>query len=108
MEEKDTIRYRILDPTGNITALVYGDVEIGRQPSFAAGLMRRHPEVEQVGFLRLPPPGGDRTGAELRMAGGEFCGNASMSAAMLLQAGKGRKDGESQLCRRRGLRMQSS
>ena len=83
----------ILDPTGNITAIVESPVEIARQPSVAAAIMRRCPEVEQVGFLRMLPEG-DPIQAELRMAGGEFCGNASMSAAMLLQSGKGRKDRE--------------
>ena len=83
----------ILDPTGNITAIVESPVEIARQPSVAAAIMRRCPEVEQVGFLRMLPEG-DPIQAELRMAGGEFCGNASMSAAMLLQSGEGRKDRE--------------
>ncbi|MBR1456630.1 MAG: hypothetical protein IJ594_05665 [Oscillospiraceae bacterium] len=72
----------IFDPTGNITALVESDVAVERQPAVAAALMRRHPEVEQVGFVRLAE-GGARVQAELRMAGGEFCGNASMSAAAL-------------------------
>lgn len=76
------LRYCILDPTGNITALVESDVEVGRQPSVGVALMRRHPEVEQVGFVRRAPEG-DVVQAELRMAGGEFCGNATMSAAVL-------------------------
>ena len=73
------MRYRIFDPTGNITALVEDAVEPALQPEAAAGIMRQHPEVEQVGFVSL-------SGAlpSLRMAGGEFCGNASMSAAALL------------------------
>lgn len=75
-----TIQYSILDPTGNITALAESDVETGLQPSVAACLMERRPEVEQVGFVRLQPDGGEPT---LRMAGGEFCGNAAMSAAAL-------------------------
>lgn len=77
------LRYSILDPTGNITALVESPVEIARQPSAAAAIMRRHPEVEQVGFLR-DVSNAESVRAELRMAGGEFCGNASMSAAALL------------------------
>ena len=71
----------ILDPTGNITALVESEIAIANQPSVAAEIMRRHPEVEQVGFLR--PASEDGVAAELRMAGGEFCGNASMCAAAL-------------------------
>lgn len=74
------IQYSVFDPTGNITALVESDVETGLQPSVAAHLMERRPEVEQVGFVRFAPGG---EGPSLRMAGGEFCGNASMSAAAL-------------------------
>ena len=75
-------RVSILDPTGNITALVQGNVPVDRQPSFAAQVMAAHPEVEQVGFVRILPAGSS-VQAELRMAGGEFCGNASMCAAAL-------------------------
>lgn len=57
-------------------------VEIELQPHVAHRIMMRHPEVEQVGFVRtLDVTGLDDAVAELRMAGGEFCGNASMSAA---------------------------
>ena len=45
--------------------------------------MRRHPEVEQVGFVRFSDDSGDPVRAGLRMAGGEFCGNASCCAAVL-------------------------
>jgi diaminopimelate epimerase len=38
--------------------------------------------VEQVGFVRYGRAG-DEVAGELRMAGGEFCGNATMSAAAL-------------------------
>lgn len=75
------LKYSILDPTGNITALVETPMEIARQTETAAAIMRRHTEVEQVGFLC---PKGNEGLAGLRMAGGEFCGNASMCAAALL------------------------
>ena len=76
------LRYSILDPSGNITALVESPCAVPDQPAVAARIMGAHPEVEQVGFVRLDgAEGGVR--AELRMAGGEFCGNASMSAAAL-------------------------
>ena len=76
------MRFSIFDPTGNITALVEEPVEQAMQPASAAEIMRRHPEVEQVGFVSADS-------LSLRMAGGEFCGNASMSAAALrcLQTG---------------------
>ncbi|MBO6159159.1 MAG: hypothetical protein J6P72_07870, partial [Firmicutes bacterium] len=112
--------YSIFNPTGNITALVensQNQVPVPLQPEVAAEIMRRHPEVEQVGFVSFPK-GDGRNGIsescmvneadglsgirmaneadglsgicmgdkavrlpELRMAGGEFCGNASMCAA---------------------------
>ena len=77
----DRIKYSILDPTGNITALVETETEISLQPEIAAEIMKQHPEVEQVGFVRFYEDG--NVNGELRMAGGEFCGNASMSAAAL-------------------------
>ena len=75
------MEYTIFDPTGNITILVESDIEPACQPQVAANLLQRHPEAEQVGFV-YP----DATGEAdlcLRMAGGEFCGNASMCAAVL-------------------------
>lgn len=71
--------YTIWDPTKNITLLVSTPVPRAMQPEVAAKLMAQRPQVEQVGFIEpatLP-------GAVLRlqMMGGEFCGNASMSAA---------------------------
>lgn len=78
------MRYHIFDPTGNITALVSDSVDVTDQPRMAARIMRRHPEVEQVGFVGYPDASstGSCTDFELRMAGGEFCGNASMCAAV--------------------------
>ena len=65
---------------------------ISAQPVAAASILRRHPEVEQVGFVRLAPsPAGEAADAELRMAGGEFCGNATMSAGALLLLRRGEK-----------------
>lgn len=73
------LNYVIADPTGNITAIVESPVEPHRQPAVAARLMERHPQVEQVGFISPGPI------PSLRMAGGEFCGNASMCAAALIR-----------------------
>ena len=71
------VEYTVLDPTGNITILVTSSVEISLQPSVASKLMELVPEAEQVGFLS------EAEGCDiaLHMAGGEFCGNASMCAA---------------------------
>jgi len=83
----EEIEYTIFDPTGNITALVETEVEPSDQPSVAAGIMGLYPEVEQVGFVTLAAAGADAPAADvpvsLRMAGGEFCGNATMCAAAL-------------------------
>lgn len=78
-------RYVLFDPTKNITALVTSPAEKTEYAGIARTLMEKEPACEQVGFVRDAPDG-----FELCMAGGEFCGNASMSAAALW-------------CRRRGL-----
>ena len=74
----EKLRWSLFDPTGNLTALVESAVEPERQPFVAAELMRLCPAAEQVGFVRF-----DAEPPALRMAGGEFCGNAAMSAAAL-------------------------
>ena len=86
----DRLHFSILDPTGNITALVEDPVELSKQPLVAAEIMRRYPEVEQVGYLTYRKEGESRV--QMRMAGGEFCGNASMSAAALYQMRCGNRD----------------
>lgn len=79
-KERPSIRYSIWDPSGNITALAEMET-LMPGGEVAAQIMKKHPEVEQVGFVRdiTPPEEGIR--AELFMAGGEFCGNATMCAA---------------------------
>ena len=88
------LRISFFDPTGNITALVESPVEPEEQSAAAAQVMARFPSVEQVGFVCLPED--DAEPVALRMAGGEFCGNASMSAAalFLLRRGGAAADGE--------------
>lgn len=73
------LKYSIMDPTGNVTALVETAVPVDQQPSVAEKIMSIEATVEQVGFIS------DSEGVDLalRMAGGEFCGNATMSAAVL-------------------------
>ncbi len=90
--------YDVLDPTGNTTILVRTPVPEAEQPAVAASLMKMEPETEQVGFLMTGcKRGQDRKGnpvsdydIDLRMAGGEFCGNASMCAAVIaaIEAGQ--------------------
>ncbi len=71
------LTYSLFDPTGNRTILVQTPVPEADQPEIAAKLMELEPETEQVGFYQETNP------IRLRMAGGEFCGNATMSAAVL-------------------------
>ena len=73
------IDYYLMDPTGNITILVVSPVPVSDQPDIADMLMKYEPECEQVGFIS----DSDGSDIRLRMAGGEFCGNATMSAAAL-------------------------
>lgn len=72
----------ILNPGGNITALVEGIPDSRPlRKTINDEIMRAFPKVEQVGFL-------DRSIKRLEMAGGEFCGNATRCAAYLLLGGK--------------------
>jgi diaminopimelate epimerase len=72
----------IYDPTKNITLLVSTPVPRQQQSAVAAALIRRKPEVEQVGFLE--PAASPSARLHLQMMGGEFCGNACMAAAAYL------------------------
>lgn len=79
------LKYVYADPTGNITLLVTSPVPEKLYPAIAARLLEMEPEAEQVGFIEAPVQGGD---IRLHMAGGEFCGNASLSSAALSLFGK--------------------
>ena len=79
------IKYYLINPTGNITIIADAPVEPALQPEIAKRLMQLEPTAEQVGFLN---------GSSLRMAGGEFCGNASMSAAALICRNRGKNSGD--------------
>ena len=84
------LRYSVWDPTGNVTLLVETSVPVEAQQRVAAELMALEPKAEQAGFL-------SQDGAAdiaLRMAGGEFCGNASMSAAVCACEAAGADNGE--------------
>ena len=73
----DKIEYIVADPMHNYTILVLSEVDIEKQPEVASTLMKLEKYVEQVGFISYTDSG-DIT---LRMAGGEFCGNATMATA---------------------------
>lgn len=74
------LTYAFMDPTGNMTVLVEQAVPAADQPRIASDIMAVEPLCEQVGFVVDTPDGCD---AAIRMAGGEFCGNAAMCAASL-------------------------
>lgn len=74
--------YYLIDPTGNITILVENMVPIKAQPKVGRLLMEKEPSCEQVGFISCNELDTE-SDITLRMAGGEFCGNATMSTAAL-------------------------
>ena len=84
------VAYDVLDPTGNITILVRTPVPEEKQPAIASHLMELEPAAEQVGFLSQA----EDCDIALRMAGGEFCGNASMCAGVVaaLEAGRNKSN----------------
>lgn len=75
--KQTTQKVTILYPGGNTTAIVEGipSSQLERR-RINDVIMKQYPKVEQVGFL-------DRSLPRLQMAGGEFCGNATRSAACL-------------------------
>ena len=80
MKTADELYYSIFDPTGNITALVETRVDRFSRKSVADKIMALHPNVEQVGFVKMECDEAP-VRLELEMTGGEFCGNASMCSA---------------------------
>lgn len=75
----------LLRPAGNDTALVEGFVKKTKRRVVGEKIMQMYPNVEQVGFYKLNE---DNTQAQLIMAGGEFCGNATRALAYLALKGK--------------------
>ena len=69
-------RYVILDPSGNLTALV---TEWGGRQDEAEITERLMGVSEQVAYLEPPVLPGSIAG--IRLMGGEFCGNAAMASA---------------------------
>ena len=87
------LHYYMIDPTKNITALVETPLPAASRPFAARQIMQREPACEQVGFVYR----GAAVENCLAMAGGEFCGNASMSAAALRCAKDGLAPGDTRL-----------
>ena len=72
-------RYVLLDPTGNITALVLDQADPYDERRITRELLKRS---EQVAYLEAPKNPG--AVAAIRLMGGEFCGNAAMASAAWL------------------------
>lgn len=73
------IDYYILNPTGNITALVIDNGYTKEEYALITeNILNNHSNVEQVGFVNF-----NNSNPYLHMSGGEFCGNATMSTAAL-------------------------
>ncbi|MEG1917831.1 MAG: hypothetical protein RR092_04150 [Oscillospiraceae bacterium] len=87
------LHYQSFDPTKNITLLVETPVPRALHAPVARALLARDPSGEQVGFLEPPTRPGARL--HLQMMGGEFCGNASLSAAAHCGEADGLRPGDS-------------
>lgn len=85
------ISYTKIDPAGNITVIVDSFVPREQQSRVASELMKRDVTVEQVGFLEKPDD--PCCAVRLQMMGGEFCGNASLSAAAVIFSRAGLAEG---------------
>ncbi|MBQ4340340.1 MAG: hypothetical protein IJC41_05015 [Firmicutes bacterium] len=86
------IKYVKANPTENKTLLVQSSVPRELQPSIAGAMLSADPDAEQVGFFEMPSD--PRASVRLQMMGGEFCGNASISAAAEMAEREGIKPGE--------------
>ena len=80
MSKNKTIEYKILNPSGNISALVVKDFPREKYKEIANEIMKNNSKVEQVGFLKKYSDSIFR----LEMAGLEFCGNFSRAFACFL------------------------
>lgn len=74
------IDYIVANPTGNITVLVTSNVSDAERHEVVQEMFREVPACEQVGFV-VPL---SESRIKLDMMGGEFCGNATISAAAYL------------------------
>lgn len=92
LQRKREYTVAVLDPAGNVTAIVCSDVQAAERARVAAQILRL-PElgIEQVAFLTEPRSGGE---IRLEMMGGEFCGNA-LRCAGFYQALRNGEQGKS-------------
>lgn len=72
----------IVDPGGNVTAIVFDAVPPSQRLAINNKILKEHALVEQVLFVERR-----ETGVHGQMAGGEFCGNAARSLGFVLSGG---------------------
>ncbi len=72
------IKYYVVSSSGNITALITTEVPQSKYKSICKAIMESDVNIEQVGFVDF-----SNEVIELNMSGGEFCGNATLSALAL-------------------------
>lgn len=85
------IRYIKADPSGNTTIFVLNSIDPAQRSTLAATLLRSDDiGAEQVGYLTMDHD----TPIRVDMMGGEFCGNASRSAAAYALMRSGEKEGD--------------
>ena len=75
-----SVEYQILNPSGNITALVTNDYPREKYQEISSKIMQSNSKIEQVGFLKKYSDSIYR----IEMSGLEFCGNASLAFACFL------------------------
>ncbi|TDL33154.1 diaminopimelate epimerase [Jeotgalibacillus sp. S-D1] len=86
--EVDFIKF---NPTQNMTILITTNHPSESDQEIASKIMSYdNVNAEQVGFIKKP--NGTEAEARLKMAGGEFCGNACMSLAAFIANEKGVKE----------------
>lgn len=82
---KKEFKYYIYNPSGNITALVEGNnIDEKTMKIINDEIMKNNKSIEQVGFI-------NNKKYELKMAGGEFCCNATRCAAYHYLNGKSKE-----------------
>lgn len=78
------LKFAVFRPSGNDTALIHGVIQDSKlRKIIADAIQNKYLNVEQVGFINNNPQD-----AELMMTGGEFCGNATSSAAYQILSGR--------------------
>lgn len=74
------IKYSLYSPSKNYTALVLGKYSEEEKKTISKQIFNAEPACEQAGFVHI-----ENNITYLDMAGGEFCGNASMCAALMTE-----------------------